>query len=98
MKEQNDGGRRELSFQKNKAVKEQANALRKVKKTIPAPSKKSKKFEVTEREKYLLEVMARVIAQGYVPDMHRRDRFSNKDIETVLRNQIKSCTETKADR
>jgi hypothetical protein len=35
--------------------------------TTPEKEAKEAKFEITEREKYLLEIMAHVIAQSYIP-------------------------------
>jgi hypothetical protein len=57
-----------------------------------------KKFEITEREKYLLEVMVHIIAQGYLPHLGLRpDPQSREDVERILRTQINRRTSVTSD-
>jgi len=55
----------------------------------------SEKFRITEREKFLLKVMVRVMAQGYLPSLGReRDTESKATMETILRGWIDKLTVT----
>ena len=83
--ERREGKPRQDITQQQLNQKDQANPEQEV----------EQKFEVTEREKYLLEVMAHIIAQGYLPRIgNRRDPESKKDMEEVLRWHINKRTFT----
>ena len=57
--------------------------------TPKRPEEVEQKFEVTEREKYLLQIMANVVAQSYLPSLGReRDSESKELMERILHSQI----------
>lgn len=50
-------------------------------------------FEITEREKYLLQIVANVITRGYLPDLAgEHTDASRKTVEGVLRRTIDERT------
>src|ERR1700731_3628251 len=61
--------------------------------TEPAPPEKI--FEVTEREKYLLQVMAHVILEGYLPHL-RRHPGDKPNMEKILYRQLDKSTKIRA--
>jgi hypothetical protein len=54
---------------------------------------KEEKFEITEREKQLLQVMTRVIAHGYLPSL-RREPGNEKTIERIMLRYLDKFTST----
>ncbi len=55
--------------------------------------KKFEVFEVTKREKYLLNIMAHIIAQDYIPGyIKQSDPETRNDMEDVLRSKINKRT------
>jgi hypothetical protein len=58
-----------------------------------SPVEHEQKLEVTEREKQLLQVMARVIAFGYIPSIIGEPR-KKEAIEETLLNYIDKVTST----